>query len=132
MDPSPKPSENVLERFCAVELASGSYSLCPEQLELQLVEGKERSLLPVSKFTVSCRGSVSRFESSFRKGYTSKRHGRCANRDGAKPQLSIVVGQRVAASGTSGMLDTSRKRMWYASIPLIVGKSFLDFPVSDT
>jgi hypothetical protein len=64
VDPSPKDSENGLWRSCAVELVSGSYCLCPEQLESQLVEGKERSLLPVSKSTVSCRGSVSGFESS--------------------------------------------------------------------
>jgi hypothetical protein len=56
-----------LERFCAVELACGSYSLCPEQFALQFGEGKKRSLLPVSKSTISCRGSVSGFESSYRK-----------------------------------------------------------------
>jgi hypothetical protein len=69
LDPSPKESENVLERSYAVELASGSYCLCPEQFEPQLREGKKRSLLPVSKSTVSCRGLVSGngFESSYRK-----------------------------------------------------------------
>jgi hypothetical protein len=67
VDPSPKASENVLERFCEVELASGSYRLCPEQVEPQLGEGKKRSLLPVSKSTASCPGSVGGFESSYRK-----------------------------------------------------------------
>jgi hypothetical protein len=67
VDPSPKPSENVLEILCAVELAFGSYKLCPEQLESQLGEGKKRSLLPVSKSTVSCRGSVNDFKSPYRK-----------------------------------------------------------------
>lgn len=56
-----------MERFCAVELACGSYSLCPAQLESQLGEGKKRSLLPVSKSTVSYRGSINDFESSYRK-----------------------------------------------------------------
>ena len=54
VDPSPKASENVFERSCAVELLLVSYTLCPAQLVPQLGEGKKRSLLPVSKSTVSC------------------------------------------------------------------------------
>jgi len=131
VDPSPKASENVLERSCAVELALGSYRLCPEQFDPHISEGKKRSLLPVSKSTVSCRGSESDFKSSYTKGHTSKSHGWCANRDVSKPQLSIVIGQRVTASVTFGELDASRKWVWYASIPLVCGKSTLNFPVSD-
>jgi hypothetical protein len=67
VDPSWKGSENVLERLCAVELAFGSYSVCPEQLESQLDEGKKISLLPVSKSTVSCQGSVGGLKSSYKK-----------------------------------------------------------------
>ena len=49
-------------RSCEVVLAEGSYFLCPKQYvsmrsESQLVEGKKRSLLPVSKSTVYDTGS---------------------------------------------------------------------------
>ena len=49
-------------RLCEVVLAEGSYFLCPKQYvsmrsELQLVEGRKRSLLPVSKSTVYDTGS---------------------------------------------------------------------------
>ena len=131
VDPSSKPSENGLERSFAVELAIGLYSLCPEQLAPHIVEGKKRSLLPVSICTVSCRGSDSDFESIIYEGHTSESHGRCANRDGAIPQHITEVSQWFAASGTSGKWTISRKGMSFASIPLVSGKSFLNFPVSD-
>ncbi len=67
VDPSPKASKNVLESSCAVELALGSYRLCPEQSDPHIGEGKKRSLLPVSKSTVSCRGSESGFGQSCKK-----------------------------------------------------------------
>ena len=39
-----------------MELDDGSYSVCPEQVESQSVEGTKRSLLPVSKTTVYTQG----------------------------------------------------------------------------
>ncbi len=38
-------------RSCEVELANGSYSLCPEQVESQFFKATKRSLPPVSKPT---------------------------------------------------------------------------------
>ena len=61
VDPPPKDSENVLERSCAVELALGSYNVCPEQFTPHFGEGRRRSLLPVSNTTASRRGSHSDF-----------------------------------------------------------------------
>jgi hypothetical protein len=57
VEPSPYESENVFPRSSAVRLASGSYAVCPEQVNPQLDEGRKRSLLPVSKSTVSYRWS---------------------------------------------------------------------------
>jgi hypothetical protein len=54
VDLSPKASENVFERSCAVELALVLCDLCPEQLDPHFDEGKKISLLPVSKSTISC------------------------------------------------------------------------------
>ena len=56
VDPSPNDSENVLKRSFAVELALGSYNVWPEQSAPHPVDGKKRSLLPVSKSTASSRG----------------------------------------------------------------------------
>jgi hypothetical protein len=64
-------------------------------------------------------------------GHTSEGHGRCANRDGSIPQLSVVVGQWVAAAATPGKFDTPGKRMCNTGIPLICSKSSLYFPVGD-
>jgi hypothetical protein len=46
-----------------VELADGSYFLCPKQVNPQLVEGTKRSLLPVSKTTVYGTGLDGNLES---------------------------------------------------------------------
>jgi len=51
-EPSPRESSNGFPRSCEVELADGSYVVCPSQPELQFTEGRKRSLLPVSKATV--------------------------------------------------------------------------------
>ena len=99
--PPPKASENVLERFCAVELASGSYGLCPEQLELQLGEGKKRSLLPVSKSTVSYRGFVSGYKSSYRKVLPVK--------DTAGVPTEMVPYHNVAWSSVNKSLPVARR-----------------------
>ena len=56
-----------MERSLAVELALGSYNVCPEQFTPHPTEDKKRSLLPVSKSTASCRGSDSDFSQSCRK-----------------------------------------------------------------
>ena len=69
VDPSAKDSDNISERSCAVELASGSYCLC-HALSCSIYifgEGKKRSPLPVSTSTVPCQGSVTGFEPSCRK-----------------------------------------------------------------
>ena len=49
---TPKLRVNPDLRSFEVELADGSYDLCPEQDDPQLVDGTKRSLLPVSKSTV--------------------------------------------------------------------------------
>jgi hypothetical protein len=64
-------------------------------------------------------------------GHTREGHGRCTNRDGAIPQLSFEVGQRVAATTTPGKFNTPGKRMCYAGIPLVCGKSTLNFPINN-
>ena len=132
VDPFPYPSENVRERFCAVELAFGLYNVCPEQFDPHVDKGKMRSLLPVSMSTVSCRGLDRRFNYHVQvECHTNEGHGRCSNRDGAIPHQRVVVGQRIAAAVTLRKSDTPRKRVSYAGIPLICGKSSLNFPISD-
>ena len=51
-EPCPRSRLNRFPRSCEVELADGSYRLCPSQLESHFAEGRKRSLLPVSKATV--------------------------------------------------------------------------------
>ena len=55
-EPSTYPSEKLSPRSSEVELEDGSYKVCPEQVESHFVEGTKRSLLPVSKTTVSTQG----------------------------------------------------------------------------
>jgi hypothetical protein len=58
-DPSLVVSANSFPRSFEVELADGLYNLCPWQDSPQAVEGMNRSLLPVSKATVSNTASDS-------------------------------------------------------------------------
>ena len=51
---SPKSVLNVWPTSLDVELAEGSYNLCPLQVELQSEPGRIKSLLPVSNCTECC------------------------------------------------------------------------------
>jgi hypothetical protein len=111
-----------------VELADGSYASCPEQDEEQFSEGTKRSLLPVSKSTVhdKVRGPIL---NRGKQGHTSEFLSRCADRNGAIPQISVVVDQR----DTTGVplarrYDATNKGVWAAGIPFIGGHAPSDLP----
>jgi len=105
-----------------VELADGSYALCPEQDESQSFEGTKRSLLPVSKSTAYDTGSKGQLLNRRKQVLTSEDLSRCADRNGAIPQSGIEVGQGVATGvPLARRLDATNKGMWAAGIPFICG-----------
>ena len=119
-------------RSFAVELACGTYTLCPEQLDPHLGEGRKRSLLPVSKSTVCFNRQTVALTVMYREHRTSERDGWCADGDGTIPQLSVAVSQGDVASVVPvPTIDTPRKGVRHASIPLVCDKPSVDFPVSD-
>ena len=131
VEPSPKGSENVLERSCAVELASGSYSLCPEQLDPYFGEGKKRLLLLVSRSTVACGGSASGFESSCRKVIPAKF-------TGGGP-MEMAPNQNCVLSSVDKSLPLACPESWIlqekgCGTPVFlscVANQLLKFPISD-
>ena len=109
-----------------MELADGSYALCPEQDEEQFFEGTKRSLLPVSKSTVHNTRSEGQFLNREKPVHTSEVLRRCADRNGAIPQVIVVVGQQVATSvPLARRFDATSKGVWTTGIPLIGGHTSL-------
>ena len=124
---------NVLFRLLEVELVDGSYAVCPAQDESQFFEGTKRSLLPVSKSTVydKVRGAILNRR---KQGHTSEGSSRCANIrcanfNGAIPQVSVVIGQRDATHvPLARRSDTTNKGVWAARILFIGGHAPLNLP----
>lgn len=73
------------------ELAEGSYKVCPLQVESQSGPGRNRSLLPVSKPTVTGLVLITVTRRCLKQSLAGKGHWGGSDCDGTIPEMGIVI-----------------------------------------
>ena len=92
-----------------------------------LKERRDRcSLCQSPLYTTQVRGPILNRR---KEGHTSEDLSRRADRNGAIPQISVVIGQLVATGGPlARRYDATNKGVWSASIPFKGGHTPSDLP----